>query len=395
MWIGGLHELLGIGCGRAILAQQPSELSLPALTDLPELVGFFSYSRDDDRDSEGGLTLLRRRIQSELRGQLGRSEKTLRLFQDAEAIPPGTLWEGEISGAIEQSAFFIPIISPRVIQSEHRGVEFQKFLEREKTLGRTDLIFPILYIDVPELHDDDVWRNHPTLNAIGARQYVNWCDFRFELDGPQVRRAIAQFCAKIGATLRRSTAPVKPPEPPPAPPHRPPVTEPPLAPPGPSPIIEPDNPRPPPATVFDAVEPPNVRGERRVSFPKVNYGSLCGLALMFQGLIMFISLLGALLGAKPLIGDIVLIIAAGGSLVAGFIVARTQSPQTARLALYASLIGLLVCFAFITGWLGIRGTLITGLTGLAGIVLFPASAILAGLELRRFRVHHSPDFRSG
>ena len=114
---------------------------MPALTDLPELIGFFSYSRDDDRDSEGGLTLLRRRIQSELRGQLGRSEKTLRLFQDAEAIPPGTLWEGEISGAIEQSAFFIPIISPRVVQSEHCGVEFRKFLDREKGLGRTDLIF--------------------------------------------------------------------------------------------------------------------------------------------------------------------------------------------------------------------------------------------------------------
>jgi hypothetical protein len=81
-------RLLGIGRDRAILTQQSSELPLPALTDFPELVGFFSYSRDDDRDSEGGLTLLRRRIQSELRGQLGRSEKTLRLFQDAEAIPP-------------------------------------------------------------------------------------------------------------------------------------------------------------------------------------------------------------------------------------------------------------------------------------------------------------------
>jgi hypothetical protein len=89
--VAGLLELLGIDCGRAILTQQPSKLSLPALTDLPELMGFFSYSRDDDRDSEGGLTLLRRRIQSELRGQLGRSEKTLRLFQDAKAIPPGTL----------------------------------------------------------------------------------------------------------------------------------------------------------------------------------------------------------------------------------------------------------------------------------------------------------------
>ena len=145
---------------------------MPALTDLPELIGFFSYSRDDDRDSEGGLTLLTRRIQSELRGQLGRSKKTLRLFQDAEAIPPGTLWEGEISGAIEQSAFFIPIISPRVVQSEHCGVEFRKFLDREKALGRTDLIFPILYIDVPELHEDHVWRNHPTLNVIGNRLRV-------------------------------------------------------------------------------------------------------------------------------------------------------------------------------------------------------------------------------
>ena len=221
---------------------------------------------------------------------------------------------------------------------------------------------------------------------------MNWCDFRFELDGPQVRRAIAQFSAKIGATLRRNIAPVKPPEPPPAPPHRPPVTEPRLAPPRPPPIIEPDNPRPPPATVFDAVEPPNVRGERRVSFPKVNYGSLCGLALMFQGLIMFVGLLGA----NPFITNIVLIIAAAGSIVAGFRVARQQSTQSVRLALYASLIGLLVCFVFTIGAARLIPAItdpltldprIHDFTVLTGIVLFGVSAILAGLELRRVRAH--------
>src|SRR5271169_1832639 len=100
---------------------------MPPLTDLSEIVGFLSYSRDDDRDSEGALSTLRRRIQSELRGQLGRSEKTLRLWQDAEAIPPGTLWESQIGGAIEQSVFFIPIITPRVINSEYCRVEFQRF----------------------------------------------------------------------------------------------------------------------------------------------------------------------------------------------------------------------------------------------------------------------------
>ena len=177
---------------------------MPSLSEQPELIGFFSYSRDDDRGSDGGLSRIRLRIQDELRAQLGRSEATLRLWQDAEAIPPGTLWESEISGAIDQSVFFIPIITPRVIQSEHCLIEFQKFLTRENELGRSDLVFPILYIDVPELKDNKLWRQHPTLRVVGARQYVDWCEYRFEPDAPTVRRAIAQFAAKIALSLKRN-----------------------------------------------------------------------------------------------------------------------------------------------------------------------------------------------
>jgi hypothetical protein len=75
---------------------------MPSLAELPEIVGFFSYSREDDADSEHALTTLRRRIQNELRAQLGRSGETLRLWQDAEAIPPGTLWRSQIQGALDQ-----------------------------------------------------------------------------------------------------------------------------------------------------------------------------------------------------------------------------------------------------------------------------------------------------
>ena len=360
-----------------------SEFPLPALTDLPELVGFFSYSRDDDSDSEGGLTLLRRRIQSELRGQLGRSEKTLRLFQDAEAIPPGSLWEGEISGAIEQSAFFIPIISPRVVQSEHCGVEFRKFLDREKALGRTDLIFPILYIDVPELHEDHVWRNHPTLNVIGARQYVNWCDFRFELDGPQVRRAIAQFCTKIGATLRRNIKPV---EQSLAPPRMAPLSVQAPAPATPAPIPKPasappkEAPLPDPVAVVDLIEQPIVRSKWRFSFSRVGLAGLCGIALMLQGLI---TLLG-LWGSNPLGIEIVLVIMTGSSLVVGTRVQRDQSAQSLRLALYTSLIGLLLCFVLLAGvLLGHLVPAITELIAPSGIVLFAISAVFAGVERRK------------
>ena len=85
---------------------------MSSLADLPELVGFFSYSREDDEGSHGALSALRERIQHELRAQLGRSFKNFRLWQDKEAIPSGTLWESEIKNAVAQSVFFIPIITP-------------------------------------------------------------------------------------------------------------------------------------------------------------------------------------------------------------------------------------------------------------------------------------------
>src|SRR5271169_6196978 len=82
---------------------------MSSLADLPELVGFFSYSRRDDEHSGGALSRLRARIYDELRLQIGRD---VRLWQDTAAIPHGTLWEDELKRAIAESAFFIPIVTP-------------------------------------------------------------------------------------------------------------------------------------------------------------------------------------------------------------------------------------------------------------------------------------------
>src|SRR6266436_6408302 len=107
---------------------------MPSLADHQELVGFFSYSRDDDEDSQGALSALRDRIQRELRGQLGRSPREFRLWQDKEAIAPGTLWEAEIKTAIEQAVFFIPIVTPTGVRSSFCRIEFEAFLAREQAL---------------------------------------------------------------------------------------------------------------------------------------------------------------------------------------------------------------------------------------------------------------------
>src|ERR1700730_5592080 len=114
---------------------------MSSLADLPDLVGFFSYSREDDEDSRGDLSALRERIQRELRSQLGRSIRTFRLWQDKEAIATGKLWENEIKAAVAQAAFFIPIVTPTAVQSPFCLFEFNSFLAREQSLGRNDLVF--------------------------------------------------------------------------------------------------------------------------------------------------------------------------------------------------------------------------------------------------------------
>jgi formylglycine-generating enzyme required for sulfatase activity len=177
---------------------------MASLADLPEVVGFFSYSREDDEDSHGHLSALRSLIQGELRGQLGRTAKTFRLWQDKEAIPSGTLWESEIKNAVGQSVFFIPVITPTVVRSPYCKFELESFVGREVTLGRADLVFPILYIDVPELEDHARRQNDRVLSLIARRQYRDWRDFRYlDVHSAELRREVGRFCTDIRNALRR------------------------------------------------------------------------------------------------------------------------------------------------------------------------------------------------
>jgi hypothetical protein len=169
---------------------------MPSLADLPELVGFFSYSRRDDQHAEGALSRLRARIYSELRLQLGRD---LRLWQDTAAIPEGTLWEQEIKSAIAEAVFFIPIVTPSAVGSKHCRLEFKSFLNREQALGRGNLIFPLLYVRVPALEHEEEWRRDDVLEIIGMRQYIDWQDYPHrDLREPEIARKIELYCRNYG-----------------------------------------------------------------------------------------------------------------------------------------------------------------------------------------------------
>jgi hypothetical protein len=175
---------------------------MSSLADLPELIGFFSYSREDDEAFEGTLSTLRDGIQRELSAQLGRSKTTFRVWQDQQAIAPGQLWESEIKTAVGQAVFFIPIVTPRAINSHYCKLEFEAFLARERALGRTDLVFPLLYIGIPALENEAQWRKDPVLSIIGTRQYVDWRPLRhLDVRTTAVREAIKRFSDKIVEAL--------------------------------------------------------------------------------------------------------------------------------------------------------------------------------------------------
>jgi hypothetical protein len=98
-------------------------------------------------------------------------EEFIRIWQDKEAIASGKLWKAEITTAIGQSAFFIPIITPTVVGSKYCRFELESFLARETALGRNDLIFPILYIKVPALDDAVRSDGDQVLSIITKSQY--------------------------------------------------------------------------------------------------------------------------------------------------------------------------------------------------------------------------------
>src|SRR5579871_2571578 len=168
---------------------------MSSLANLPELVGFFSYSLDDDVRSDGALALLRRRICGELGRRLRRK---LWLWQDEETIPSGPLWADEVRKAIAESVFFIPIVSPNALKTDEFRTEFEAFLARERELGRSDLIFPILYIPAPELQEAARRDADDMLKSIHSRRYADWTHIRqADARSPEVEKQVARLCERI------------------------------------------------------------------------------------------------------------------------------------------------------------------------------------------------------
>jgi hypothetical protein len=125
------------------------------------------------------------------------------LWRDKDALAAGEHWKVKLKEAVAESAFFMQMVSPSAVKSPFCRFELDSFMEREKELGRDDLIFPILYISVPEL-DDKRKDDDPVLSVISEREYVDWRKIRHApVNSPEVRQTVEQFCNTIAKKLRQ------------------------------------------------------------------------------------------------------------------------------------------------------------------------------------------------
>jgi TIR domain len=158
---------------------------------------FWSYVRQVDDHDGGNLSRIREKLSGELQAQTG---EKFEVFQDREDIKWGQQWDSRIVDSVNATTFFIPVITPGFFKSEACIRELETFLEREKRLGRNDLILPLYYIDTPELNQ----KSSDLARTVADRQWFDFREYRHGLlDSPELKRLVSKMASQIVMAINR------------------------------------------------------------------------------------------------------------------------------------------------------------------------------------------------
>jgi tetratricopeptide (TPR) repeat protein len=164
-------------------------------------IAFMSYVHFDDEYENGRLTEFRERLSAEVEMQTG---DEFPIFQDRKDIKWGQNWKERLEETIDNVTFLIPILTPKFFKSTHCREELERFIEREKELGRNDLILPVYYVSSKPLDDERIRATDKLAMLLASRQYTDWRDLRFEpLTSGKVRERMVKLALQISEALER------------------------------------------------------------------------------------------------------------------------------------------------------------------------------------------------
>jgi hypothetical protein len=171
----------------------PSLPSAGRMTELPspDLAGFWSYVRADDEADGKRISRLAELIRAEFTMITGRE---IEVFVDRD-LRWGDEWKRKIDQALEGTAFFLAVITPRFFASEECRRELLQFSMNARSLGLSELLLSLLYVPVEGLTPD----NEDEAKALVARmQYFDWTKLRFEEENSAAyREGINKLAARL------------------------------------------------------------------------------------------------------------------------------------------------------------------------------------------------------
>jgi hypothetical protein len=160
---------------------------------------FLSYAHVDDECCGGGISEFRRALEGEVRLQTGRD---IRIFQDRDSIAWGQEWKSRINSSLVAVTFLVPVLTPSFFASDECRRELQWFVDRERRLGRRDLILPVYWISAAPLQYTVRGAQDGLAQELISRQYTDWRELRFQqFNEPATRRMLAGLAAHFRDSL--------------------------------------------------------------------------------------------------------------------------------------------------------------------------------------------------
>jgi parallel beta-helix repeat protein len=164
---------------------------------------FLSYARFNDRQDDDRITAIRQKLAGEVQTVTG---NPFEIFQDRLDIRVGEQWKARIEETIDSATLLISILTPSFFKSEYCRKETQQFVEREKRLGRRDLIIPIYYVGMRALENDER-SDDELIELMKARQRFDATKLRFvKLDSTEMLEAVNAIAVQIQQALERFPA---------------------------------------------------------------------------------------------------------------------------------------------------------------------------------------------
>lgn len=168
-------------------------------------LAFLSYTRKDDEFFGGYITAFRKMLENAVHVTSG--QQTFRVFQDIEGIVIGENWQKKLNQVLHESSVLVPMLTPLFFNSQPCRAEVEDFLEHERSLHRSDMIWPVYFLSSAKLEKKEEREKDPIVREIASRQMFDWRQkAHIPLDQPTAREAILQLAAEIGEATERIAA---------------------------------------------------------------------------------------------------------------------------------------------------------------------------------------------